>query len=435
MANETTRAPLVLIAEDSPTQALDLEDLLTRNGYRTRVCTDGAEALEAMRRERPDVVVSDIVMPRMTGFALCGAMHEDPGLRDIPIILVTSLSDPEDVMQGLEAGADSFVTKPFDEAFLCNRVRFLLLHRQLRDNDQGRIGLEIELNGRSRYITSDRLQILNLLLSTYEVATQRNAELQRSEAELRRVVDELHAANAQLAAQAADLRHANQALESFTYTASHDLRAPIRHISAYAGMLREDAGDTLAPALREHLDAIEERARHMDALMNELLAYSRLARKRVECRPIDMEALARQALCDVDDAAAKAARIEIAPLPPLQGDPVLMRQVWCNLLSNAIKYSAPRGADARVEVTGTTDGRTCRYLVRDNGVGFDPRHAERLFGVFQRLHGGDEFEGTGVGLAIVRSIVERHGGRVWAESEPGAGATFGFELPAGPAAP
>jgi light-regulated signal transduction histidine kinase (bacteriophytochrome) len=126
-------------------------------------------------------------------------------------------------------------------------------------------------------------------------------------------------------------------------------------------------------------------------------------------------------------------KIVVSGLPSVRADPVLLRQAWFNLLSNALKYSAPRGEAARVEIQGTRVDGCTRYLIRDNGVGFDMRYADKLFGVFQRLHSQDEFEGTGVGLAIVQQIVERHGGRVWAEAEPGAGATFYMELPAGEA--
>ena len=418
----------VLIAEDSATQAMNLQYLLEGCGYRVIVCVDGLQALAQARSERPDLIISDIVMPGMDGFALCRAIKDDPGLSDVPVLLVTSLRDPEDVLRGLDAGADSFITKPFEESFLVNRVRFVLLHRQMRSDDRGEIGLEINLHGRKHFITSDRLQILNLLLSTYELAMQRNEDLRRSEEQLRAANARMREANALLEAQAVELKRANEELEAYTYTVSHDLRAPLRHIGGYIAMLEEDAAEALTGEMRQHFDNIRDSARHMGTLMDEILGFSRLGRRQIDRMPFRMQETVERALAEARNPNA-AATVEIAPLPDAEGDPLLLRQVWVNLLSNALKYSAPRGDAARVEVRGELDGDVARYVVRDNGVGFDPRYADRLFGVFQRLHSGEEFEGTGVGLAIVQRIVQRHGGRISATSAPGEGATFTFELP------
>lgn len=419
----------VLVAEDSPTQALNLQHLLEHNGYRVVLRGDGAQALEEARRSKPDVIISDIVMPEMDGFALCRAIKADPALADVPVLLVTSLSDPEDVFRGLDAGADSFIIKPYEETFLTNRVHFVLLHRQMRNADRSQMGVEINLHGRRHFITSDRLQILNLLLSTYEVAIQRNEDLRRSEERLRQANAELRDANRRLEAQAAELQCANGELESFNYTISHDLRSPLRHIDGYVGMLEEDAGERLDEGMLQYLADIRGSVRHMAVLMDELLAFSRLGRKPIEKMTCEMEPLVRLAL-DEARGSRTDTRVAIGTLPNIAADPVLMRQVWINLLSNALKYSAPRGGDARVEVSGELDGDNARFVVRDNGVGFDPRHADKLFGVFQRLHSGEEFEGTGVGLAIVQRIVQRHGGSISATSAPGEGAEFRFEVPA-----
>jgi signal transduction histidine kinase len=192
-------------------------------------------------------------------------------------------------------------------------------------------------------------------------------------------------------------------------------------------MLQEDAAQ-LEPELRRYLDAISTSARTMGMLIDDLLAFSRLGRKPVERVPVDMAAIARSALRELGGDAS-ADRVVLGELPGAHADPVLLKQVWVNLFSNALKYSAPRGTSAQVELSGERDGAVTRYRIRDNGVGFDMRYADKLFGVFQRLHSQDEFEGTGVGLAIVQRIVARHGGRIWAEAEPGRGATFTIELP------
>jgi PAS domain S-box-containing protein len=249
----------------------------------------------------------------------------------------------------------------------------------------------------------------------------------RDISERKRAEDSILALNIELGANAAQLQEANRELEAFSYTISHDLRAPLRHIDGYARMLQEDAAQ-LEPELRRYLDAISTSARTMGMLIDDLLAFSRLGRKPIERVPVDMAAIARSALRELGgDACADA--VVLGELPGAHADPVLLKQVWVNLFSNALKYSAPRGTSAQVELSGERDGAVTRYRIRDNGVGFDMRYADKLFGVFQRLHSQDEFEGTGVGLAIVQRIVARHGGRIWAEAEPGRGATFTIELP------
>jgi PAS domain S-box-containing protein len=237
----------------------------------------------------------------------------------------------------------------------------------------------------------------------------------------------IDALNVELQTRSQALEAANRELESFSYSVSHDLRAPLRHVDGYARMLVEDAGDRLLPEDHRYLTTITDSVRRMGALIDDLLALSRFGRKPLERQPVDMAALARDSLRDL---VPPLPQIHIGALPSAQGDPALLRQVWSNLLSNAVKYSAPRGDQARVDVEGELVDGVARYRVRDNGVGFDMRHAGKLFGVFQRLHGEDRFEGTGVGLAIVQRVVLRHGGDVRADAVPEQGATFTFELPA-----
>jgi signal transduction histidine kinase len=250
----------------------------------------------------------------------------------------------------------------------------------------------------------------------------------------RRLAKQLVRANHAQASKSAELERSNRELEAFSYTVSHDLRAPLRHVDGYARMLQEDAEEQLTPDMRRYLDMISRSSRHMGQLIDDLLAFSRVGRKPLERITLDMGEVVRRALHEAGADHAQAT-VDIGELPAVDADPVLMRQAWVNLLSNAIKYSAPRGADARIEVSGERDGDSIRYRIRDNGVGFDMRYADKLFGVFHRLHSQDEFEGTGVGLAIVNQIIERHGGRISADARPGEGATFTIELPATTQAP
>jgi light-regulated signal transduction histidine kinase (bacteriophytochrome) len=224
------------------------------------------------------------------------------------------------------------------------------------------------------------------------------------------------------------LETANKELESFSYSVSHDLRAPLRAISGFAGMLTEDHAKQLDADGKRLLAVINSEAARMGQLIDDLLEFSRAGRRAMEATEVNMNALAKTTY---DDCAAQAPgrdiRFKLHPLPPAQGDAIMLRQVWVNLLSNAVKYTRPKPV-AEIEVTGRLDNGELIYCVKDNGTGFDMRYADKLFGVFQRLHSETEFEGTGVGLALVQRIIHRHGGRIWAESKLNEGATFCFTL-------
>lgn len=232
-----------------------------------------------------------------------------------------------------------------------------------------------------------------------------------------------------VADRTARLMALNKELESFSYSVSHDLRAPLRAIDGFARIFAEDHGEKLDDEGKRLLSIIRDNARNMGKLIDDLLAFSRLGRTPIDPSPIDMTELAdsiRQEL--MPNGEAQSLSFKIDPLPKAFGDPALMRQVLVNLFSNAVKYSGKR-SKACVEVGSTSDKDENVYYIRDNGVGFDMNYSSKLFGVFQRLHGQDEFEGTGVGLAIVQRVIQRHGGRVWAEGEVDKGATFYFALP------
>ncbi|QJX00506.1 Phytochrome, two-component sensor histidine kinase [Frigoriglobus tundricola] len=247
----------------------------------------------------------------------------------------------------------------------------------------------------------------------------------RAETEIRQLNAELEQ---RVRARTAELEAANRELESFSYSVSHDLRAPIRHIAGFTNIVREACGAGLPEEARGHLELIAKAALRMGQLVDDLLAFSRLGRQAVRRQTVDPRHLVEECLRETVPPAERH-RIEtrVGDLPACAADPGLIRQVWLNLLSNAIKYSYGR-EPARIEVGATLGPDGPEYYVRDNGVGFDMRYAHKLFGVFQRLHRAEEFEGTGIGLALVQRIVHRHGGRVWAVSEPGRGATFFFTI-------
>ncbi len=230
---------------------------------------------------------------------------------------------------------------------------------------------------------------------------------------------------------------ANKELESFSYSVSHDLRAPLRAIDGFALMIEEDYRDRLDADGRRYLSVISDNSRRMGALIEDLQKFSRLGRQPVNRRDVNMDSLVREVIAESsvgesgggERAATTGVRFEIAALPPAIGDRALLRQVWTNLIGNAVKYSG-KAECPLVQISGEQAGGESCYRVRDNGVGFDMQYVDKLFGVFQRLHRADEFNGTGVGLAIVHRVVTRHGGRAWAEGNVGQGATFSFTLPA-----
>jgi signal transduction histidine kinase len=228
----------------------------------------------------------------------------------------------------------------------------------------------------------------------------------------------------------AELSAANRELEAFSYSVSHDLRAPLRAIAGFVQILEEDHSDKLDTAAKRHLDRVKANAQRMGQLIDDLLSFSQAGRSTMSRQLVDLTAMASAVAHEAVAASGRAIALSIAPLPPCHGEPALLNQVFVNLVGNAVKFSAR--AERPLITIGSVDiNGEPAYFVRDNGVGFDDRYAEKLFGVFQRLHRADEFEGTGVGLAIVHRIITRHGGRVWAESQGGEGATFYFTVPDG----
>ncbi len=233
---------------------------------------------------------------------------------------------------------------------------------------------------------------------------------------------------AELLARAEALERSNRDLEAFTYSVSHDLRAPLRAISGFARIVLQKHGALLPEDPRRQLGIMDDSARHMGRLIDDLLAFSRLGRQELARRRVDPAGICRQALAELDgEREGRKVEVLIGDLPPCEADPALLRQVYANLLSNALKFTRGR-EPAVIEVGATTGEGETVYFVKDNGVGFDMRYAGKLFTVFQRLHGAREYAGTGVGLAIVQRIVERHGGRVRGEGEVDRGATFSFTL-------
>jgi len=363
----------LLIVDDEPAQMRALCDTLTLEGYEARGYTSAKQALAGLRPGEFDLLITDLTMPELDGIALSnGARQIDPALA---AIVMTGHGAIDTAVRAMQDGALDYILKPFKRNALMAAI--------------------------SRALNVQRLR-------------RECAKLQESE---RRHSEELAAAC--------------RDLESFSYSVSHDLRAPLRAINSFAQILEEDFAEGLGEEGRRIIGVIRKGSCTLDQLIVGLLDFSRAASsaKPLDRSPVDMTALAGAATREVLAVhRGPEPRIDIANLPTTIGDATVLRQVWVNLIGNALKYSAKR-PDPRISVSGRIGDREALYQVEDNGVGFDMRYADKLFGVFQRLHRAEEFSGTGVGLAIVQRIVLRHGGRIWAQAAIDAGACFQFALP------
>ena len=374
----------ILIVDDQEANVSLLEQMLRGAGYVSIASTrDPHEVCELHREHRYDLILLDVQMPHMDGFQVMEGLKEIETGGYLPVLVITS--QPGHKLRALKAGAKDFVSKPLDLAEVLIRVYNML-----------------------------EVRLLHL--------------------ETKRLYDQLQSAN--------------EELESFAYSVSHDLHAPLRAIDAFSQAVLEDYGPQLPEEGQRYLQTIRDRAQQMGKLIDDLLAFSRLSRQPLSKQTVDVAKLVRDVIEELGPQRdGRQVEIRVGDLPSCESDPSLLKQVWINLLSNALKYSRQRklavievGAigplpsadapDSPREGTRPTNNEVT-FFIRDNGTGFDMQYASKVFGVFQRLHRAEEYEGTGVGLAIVQRVVDRHGGRVWAEAAVDRGATFYFTLDGG----
>ena len=366
--------PKILIVDDKPENLVALRTVLKDLDIELVEAGNGNDALKATLHHNFALALLDVQMPEMDGFELAGILRGEAKTARLPFIFISAVyTDNLDVFKGYEKGAFSFITKPFQPEILINKVKFFIEKHQ------------------------QEIAVFQL--------------------------------NKDLSDKIKELKFINGELESFSYSVSHDLRSPLRTIKGFSDILKEDHNDMLNDEGKRLLYRIGRSASKMTNLIDCLLDLSKLGRKEMTKVSIDMNLLVAEMIEEFETAHLNEEfRWKVGELLPVIGDKELLRQVLLNLISNAIKYSAKRDKP-EVEIGCQLNGEVVTYYVKDNGAGFNMKYKDKLFGVFERLHKDDEFEGVGIGLAIVQRIITRHGGTIWAEGEVDKGAVFYFSLP------
>jgi signal transduction histidine kinase len=379
----------ILLVDDRPENLLALEAVLEPLGQNLVRAASGEEALKRLLTDDFAVILLDVQMPGLDGFDTAAHIKSRDKTRDIPIIFITAINrEPHHAMKGYGSGAVDYIAKPFEPWLLQAKVRvFLDLHEKN------------ELLKRQRELLAQRL-------------------------------DERYRAEEALAEKAHELQRSNAELEQFAYVASHDLQEPLQLVSGFLELLVDRHAADLPAEAKGIVDRARRAVSRMDSLIHDLLRYAQVGSAGGANEPVDLGDIADDVVAHLERAIAEAgATVTVGDLPEVEGNRSLLMQLLQNLLANAIKF---RRADEPLHVDVTAERSDDEWLivVRDNGLGVPPGAAERVFAMFERLHSTDEFPGTGIGLAIARKIVERHGGRIWVEASPGGGATFTFTLPA-----
>ncbi|MBP7146928.1 MAG: response regulator [Acidobacteria bacterium] len=471
--------PRVLIVEDTPAQRYVLSRTLARAGFAVEEACTGAEALDKVLLG-PDIVLLDVNLPDMSGFDICRRLRADPRTASLAILhLSASCVAADDQARGLEHGADGYLTQPVDMAVLVATVRALLRMRQAeeaaqRASDEWQATFDAISDGVALLGAAGEIRRWNRSLAAMvedggwaegeeplPLLSERARELFAEAAASRRVaqrdvaagprwlrlridpmpgsgghvdgavltvsdISENRRAALELAQKAEELQRSNCELERFAYVVSHDLQEPLRVITSYSQLLeRRHRGELTDPA-KQMLQFICEGTERMRDLIHDLLAYARLDGN-VSLGPVDAGAALSRALANLQASVIESgARFDLGPLPEVTGNEQQLSLVFQNLLGNALKFRGGRTPHIVVQAEPHQD--RWLFTVADNGIGIPQHSAERIFNIFQRLHTQSEYPGTGIGLAICRKIVERHGGKIWVESVVGQGSTFRFTL-------
>ncbi len=534
----------VLVVEDSATQAMELEHLLETNGHEVTTAKDGENALRAIGEHRPSIILSDIVMPNMDGYEFCRRLKANPATSDIPVILLTALHQPQDILRGLECGADNFIIKPWEPQQLLDRLNFILSRGSEAARYSGEDGRKISFMGEEFTITSKQDQVLDYFVTTFEEfvrSREREHSIKLAEArkaaaalaelaaivessydaiigeasegvikswnqgaervygytaeemvgrsvlelapadrheEAKEILDavqggaivnrpdtrrlrkdgteidvslivspvmdaegeivgsssivrditEQKKAERELREFSEDLTRSNEELQQFARVASHELQEPLRLVSSYVQLLEKRYKSELDADADEFIGYAVEGVTRMSRIINDLLAFREIGERAIGAEPTHCEIALRAALAGLETTIRECdARVTHDPLPKVRAESAQLVKLFEHLIGNALKF---RGQDPPVVHVGVeANGGEWTFSIRDNGIGIEPQYTERIFRIFQRLHGKEEYPGTGIGLAISKKIVERYGGNIWVESKKDEGSTFYFTLP------
>jgi signal transduction histidine kinase len=436
----------ILIVEDSPTQAERLRRLIQSLHYNARVAANGQLALAAIRERKPHLVLSDIVMPEMNGYDLCRAIKSDPTLRDIPVILVTSLNDPKDIIRGIECGADNFIRKPYAEDYLLNRISHMLMNQKLRKNQNVEIGIALYLGDQKHFINAERQQILDLLISTYEQAVQVNGELQARE---RQVIElnmrlahhaaELETINREIALKNLELAEASRMKSAFIANMSHELRTPLNAIIGFTGALLMKLPGPLTSDQDKQLNTIRASARHLLSLINDILDVAKIeaGKLTLSIEPVHCQEL----MADVADtlrplAQQKGLALEMAlgeagqPPAIIDTDRRALTQILINLLNNAIKFTEQGTVRISLSQRDEDGVLVTEMSIADSGAGIKEEDQAKLFQAFSQLDSTStrHVEGAGLGLYLCQNLANAIGGALFFNSDYGSGSTFTLAL-------
>lgn len=387
----------ILLVDDRDENLLALETILSQEDYHIVKAKSGRQALQCLLDDQDFyLIIMDVMMPGMDGFETAELIYGREKLKNIPIIFLTAMDLEENIYKGYKSGAVDYIRKPVVPDLL-----------------RAKVGAFVDLSIKNKR-----------LISQEETLRRVNQELQREILERKLSEKKVKALNKDLQDKLAEL----QSLDAFAYSVSHDLMSPLNNINGLTNLLIRQHSEQLPDSGQKMLQMMLESTQKMSKLVKNLLLFSRQANAELKKTELDMNQLVQVVINEIS--AYKPIdqfEIVVQELPKAQCDENMIRQVWINFISNAIKYSQKQ-SKPRIEVGATYQQRSPVYYVKDNGAGFDMKDYDKLFGAFQRLHTEQEFEGTGIGLNIVKRIIERHGGKVWAESSPGEGATFYFTL-------
>jgi signal transduction histidine kinase len=429
MIEYPTEKKKVLIAEDSPTQALKLQMALEQKNYIVLHGLNGKEALDLIDENNlPDLIITDVVMPEMDGYEFCSQVKHNEATRNIPVILLTQLSDPSDVIKGLQAGADNFISKPYTEEFLFERIKDILLNQELRERSPNLdISMQIYFGGRKYLLNSNRMQILDLLLSTYFNAINKNKELEEKNIELKKMHKEAKITNLKL-------KKLNDEKNQFLGIAAHDLRSPLATLSGFLSIIVDSLPENTIDDQDQIFSAMEKMLDYMLNLINDVLDFSNIEAGTLNLVKEKFDLVEfMDGIIELSNILGTKKAIHIDSTYStdeiiVKADRNKLRQVMDNLLSNAIKFSEKHTI---VLVSIIKRNKEVEVIIADQGKGIPDNEIGKIFQPFTRtsVESTDGEKSTGLGLATVKKIVETHGGRIWAKSIVGKGSEFHFTLP------